>query len=304
MLEQRYPEACEKLAESQRLEAAVGTQLNLALCYERIGKLASAYVEYHNALATSLRADDSPRVVLARQRISALEPKLSRLVVILNEPETLPGLWVKLDGTSLGLSALNSPIPVDLGVHEVEAGADGKLVSRVRLDVNAPGNLVKFSIPRLESVPVSPPPAVAPKTSDKKSLFGNSPAERSKSTIRSTEKTPSNTASWIAGGAGIGIAVVTAALGAYFGFDAFNQWSIRNRHCPNRQCDAEAVEAKERAETSARLANYLFATSALGATVGVTFVVTANHHSEGRDPVGRTQAYDSSTTMVYAQGAF
>src|SRR5262249_31212082 len=44
-------EACARFAQSNQLEAASGTLLNLARCHEYLGKIATAWTEYRDAAA-------------------------------------------------------------------------------------------------------------------------------------------------------------------------------------------------------------------------------------------------------------
>ncbi len=94
----KYGEACDKFAESQRLDPGGGTILNLALCHEKQGKTATAWADFNEALSAALRDRRAEREKLAREHIAALEPLLPRLVVETGSASTAAGLEVKIDG--------------------------------------------------------------------------------------------------------------------------------------------------------------------------------------------------------------
>src|SRR4051812_15990847 len=71
--------ACPKFEESQRLDPGIGTLLNLGICYEAIGKTASAYGAFGEAAVMAHKAGDKPRQDDAERRAKAVEAKLSRL---------------------------------------------------------------------------------------------------------------------------------------------------------------------------------------------------------------------------------
>ena len=78
----KYDDACPKLEESQRLAPAIGTKFNLADCYEHTGRLASAWAAFLSVAASAKNANQGAREKAARDRAAALEPKLSRLAVV------------------------------------------------------------------------------------------------------------------------------------------------------------------------------------------------------------------------------
>src|SRR5690242_7148142 len=71
--------ACPKFRESQRLDPAAGTLLNLADCEEHRGKVATAWQLFRQVVESLPPTDE--RVPLAKDRASALEKRLPRLTV-------------------------------------------------------------------------------------------------------------------------------------------------------------------------------------------------------------------------------
>jgi hypothetical protein len=159
MASQRFEEACPMLSRSNQLMPAVGTALNLGLCYEKLGKSASAVLAYRQAMtmADAMGAQEAKRMKLARERVAALEPKLVRIQVIA-VPENPATIEVKLDGVRLDKAQLGTSIPVDPEDHRIEASAPGAQPWQVKVNVAAESSVLYVTVPKLADTPVAPPP--------------------------------------------------------------------------------------------------------------------------------------------------
>ena len=117
-------EACELLATSHRLDPALGTLLNLALCHQKEGKLATAHREYVTAATWARERSEGEREQFARQRAFALEADIPTLrIEIAGAPRNL---HVSLDGRVIDGAELEGDIAVDPGGHRVEVTAAAK----------------------------------------------------------------------------------------------------------------------------------------------------------------------------------
>jgi tetratricopeptide (TPR) repeat protein len=127
----KYAEACPKFAESNRLDPATGTLLNLADCYEKVGKTASAWAAFTEVASM---ANDS-RAQFARGRAAALLPTLAKLTLQLANPPA--GAVITRDGVAMPVAMLGVPIPVDPGRHVIEATAPGRIRFQRSVDIAA-----------------------------------------------------------------------------------------------------------------------------------------------------------------------
>jgi hypothetical protein len=156
----RLPEACGRLEDSLRLDAALGTLLNLALCREREGRVATAYRAYGVAAMWASQRGERDREQFAKRRLSELEARLSKIRI-----EIAGGgrsnLQVKLDGTLLETAQLEGDIPVDPGTHRLELTGEGRQTwNRRDLWIETPGlTVVRLA---LDAVPAGPERAAAP----------------------------------------------------------------------------------------------------------------------------------------------
>ena len=135
MARERPQDACPKFEESQRLDPALGTEFNLANCYEKIGKLASAYALYTEVAATARATGQQQREEVARQRAEAVKPKLTKLVIVA-PPGSAGQLRVERDGREIGEAQWGFPVPVDPGpqapphLHGAAAGSVGAAIDQ------------------------------------------------------------------------------------------------------------------------------------------------------------------------------
>ena len=157
--EQKYAEACPKLAESQRLSPGVGTLLNLGKCYEALGKTASAWTSYKEAVFLGKKLNDD-RVPLAEQNAAAIEPRLMRLQITMQGGD-VAGLAVRRDDQDVGKGGFGTPIPVDPGDHIIEATAPGYSVWSTHAVTNRDGQTFTVTIPALVPKPADDTAAAA-----------------------------------------------------------------------------------------------------------------------------------------------
>ncbi|WP_437307442.1 hypothetical protein [Sorangium sp. So ce388] len=246
-----YAEACPKLAESQRLRPGTGTLLNLALCNEALGRTATAWGQFKEALFASKKEGNAAREAFAQEHINALEPRLSKLQL---NAESTPGLLIRVDGHDIPAAALGTPIPIDPGSHEVEATASGYNVWSTTVQVGENADLKTIAIPKLQPAPAAAATAGAPGPAAGGGGVGDGGGSAGGGGgLR--------TAGFVIGGAGAAV----LGVGAVFGILAAGQASDAEDDptlCPAKQCSPRGREEIDAAETKALV-------STIGIGVGV-----------------------------------
>ncbi|MBX3125478.1 MAG: PEGA domain-containing protein [Polyangiaceae bacterium] len=152
----RVDQACEKFAESQRLDPAAGTLINLAACNEQRGKLALAWEQWRAAQQLLPRHD--PRHAGVTKRSNELAKRVPRLTLSLPDGAP-PSTRIVRDGVELGRASLGVPLPVDPGNHTVVVHAPGH-EERAQTITLTEGETVAVVV-ELGGKLVAPPPARA-----------------------------------------------------------------------------------------------------------------------------------------------
>jgi len=145
----RTDAACETFSESLRLAAKLGTLLNLALCHETQGRVATAWNEFLHGAAWAAQNGQKDRQQFAHEHAIALEPKLPRLLLRL--PEAPFVTEIEIDGEPLPEPTWSLPHYLDPGAHTVAASAPGKRRASMAITVTPGPSLLIVDIPLLES---------------------------------------------------------------------------------------------------------------------------------------------------------
>jgi serine/threonine-protein kinase len=173
MAQHQYADACPKLAESQRLAPAIGTEFNLADCWEHQGKLASAWAAFLDVVDQTHKRGEAQRESVARVRAAAIEPKLGRLTI--QVPTSAPDEQVLRDGEAVRPQVWGVAVPVDAGDHRIEAHAPGRGGWSGTVHTSD-GQSATMSVPDLPIAPSPPPePAAAPPAATSSSVAAPAP---------------------------------------------------------------------------------------------------------------------------------
>ncbi len=262
----RYPEACPKFEASQRLDPGVGTMLNLAECYEKTGRTASAWAEFREVISAAKAAESRDREDLARTRASALEGKLSRLTIALSpEASATQSLEVRRDGAVVDPAELGSAIPVDPGKHVIEVNAPGKQKWFTSVELAKDGAQTSITIPAL---------AAAPGSSNGTTPPGDTAATGTSQTADTgTGKASRKPLAMVIGGVG----VVGLGVGGFFGLRALSKKSDAKDLCHPYPtgCEAGANSLESDAKSAATLSTVAFAVGGVALATGIVLFVTA-----------------------------
>jgi hypothetical protein len=198
-----YADACPKFAESQKLAPGLGVTLYLADCYERLGRTASALVEFKRAVKIASTRGDK-RGAIAAERAATLEGRVPQLLLQLTPAARAQDVTVTRDGDTVPSAQWDTAMAIDPGDHEIVVTAPSKQTRHVTVKLAAQKGVVTTTIDALED-----PPPLQPLLS---------------STAEATAPVPppSKTQKWV--GIGVGSAgVVGLGVGAVFGILAITK---------------------------------------------------------------------------------
>jgi len=126
-------QACDKFSQSLRENpAAIGTLLNVALCDEKLGRVASAVAKFAEARDRSKEQGLIEHQRAAEDHIAALEPAVPHLAISLTQP--LPDTKILIDDRVIALGDLGN-VAVDPGERVLVVSAPARLPYRTTLVV-------------------------------------------------------------------------------------------------------------------------------------------------------------------------
>jgi hypothetical protein len=280
-----YTTACSKLAESNRLERAVGTLISLAQCEEAQNKLALARQHWQEAadFADALQ-DRLQRGPAARQKFAELDKRVPRLTV--KRGASAPSATtVQRDDVALTSGSFGSALPVDPGKHVVIASAEHHEPRTFEI------TLLEGESKELEVEPgpeiAAPPPTATPPLA----LAGET---RDPSAMR--------TLGYVVGAAGI----IGLGLGAIFGLEAAAKWSSAQDGCKPGSCGAgsQARSDQDAASTAGTISTITFVVGGAALATGIGLLVLAPSSSSTSAPTAATLRLAPGVGGLSAVGHF
>jgi tetratricopeptide (TPR) repeat protein len=282
----RYPEACAKLGESYRLDAAAGTLLNLAVCHESEGRVASAWGEFRQALSDARKSNRADREELAKEHIAKLEPELPFLTIVVPDFVRVKDLEILRNGVALGAGGWGTELPIDPGKVEIVTRAPGYLPKTKSITIVKRQHL-STTVEKLELAPVVEMVAAGDQGWSGKRKTG--------------------AVLFVTGLVGVGV-------GTYFGVNALSLQKKADENCTSldgeRRCSQAGADYSEKANLNAWGANIGIGLGAVALISGTYLFITGKNAEREPSPTSNTQqaghpqfSFAVAPTVGGAQGA-
>jgi serine/threonine-protein kinase len=269
MLANDFAAACKKFEDSDRVFQGVGTRARLGECYAKLDRLASAWSTYRSALSAAETRGD-PRAAELQRRAEALEPRLSRLRIEVPAEARVAGLTIVRGGLDVPAGLWGAAVPVDGGVHTIEASAPGRITRKTTVTVAPEKGSVEIVLLPLEkaaetaqapSLPASPPPPPTTTSTPPAGPVAAAPPAPEQAVSR-----PQRTTGLVVGAFGL----AGLGVGGFFGLQTISKKNASNAdgHCNAASvCDPTGTSLRNDAKSSATLST-VFTTFGIAALAG------------------------------------
>jgi hypothetical protein len=239
-----FATARSRFGESQRLDPAAGTLLNLAMAEARLGDVTRAW-EHAKAAVDSLPPGDD-RIAIARGLYDELDRRVPRLRVVLAAGAP-PGTRVVRDDVELREGSLGVALPIDPGEHVLRVVAPGRDERRIPVSAHEGATI---------DLAVEPGPATA----------APPPVSHEPAPARGTP---------VLGWSLLGAGVVGLGVGTFAGLKVLSKKNDVDAHCDAaRVCDDTAFEAASQGKSWSTVSTVSFAAGAVLAGAGVYLVLS------------------------------
>lgn len=247
--------------ESLDLNVTTGALLNVAYCEEKLGLLASA--EKHYRAALGLLPDDASDAVIAKERLTAIVPRVPTLRIRLDKAAP-PATAVFLGERELPAYALDTDMRLDPGAYQII--------------VKAPGHS-----PRIYDV------ALEEGEKETIAVFPISTAPTTSVTPQSIPPLPGSPASplRIAGFVGFGVAGAAVIAGAITGGMALARREELGKGCPTMQdCPIALQPLQVEGKVFGDSSTVMFTIAAAAAAGGTGLLLVGSRPSNPKPEVG------------------
>lgn len=307
----KYAEACPKFAESNRLDPAMGTQFQLASCYEKSGRVASAWAGFLEVASRARSAGQLDREKVATERAEKLQSRLPRFVINVPETSKASGLEIRRNGMLVGAAQWGTPVAVDPGEIELTASAPGKQALRQTLRAEE-GKTASYSLPALVQGESTPPGSVAATPAAPTLAAPTSAAAQPAPAAPPPSEQPaakSGNGPWILTLAGVG--VVGLGLGGAYALMAKSKYDDSKQECDlddANSCSPNGIQQRNDARAKGNIATVsVIVGGAALAGAGVLWLASGSSdskHTASGTRLRAAPALGPNLAALFVQGRF